>query len=219
MESGEGSIFTFSAAEDCGRVHNGADDAGVGGAAADVPGEGGFYVVLGRIGILVEEGFGGYDPSSGAETAVGSYADVAYALEGVEVVRSWNAAASRMYAFDGEDVLVGGFGGQGVAGVDRGAIDQDAACAATGAVATAVRPGHPELHRDDFPQRGARFILGEMRLPVDDERGALRGHWCGKSENCRAGQKRRFASDGCQGDTSARGFQKIASRVTHCDPP
>ena len=106
----------MTAAQDRGGIHYGADDSRVGRAAADVAGEGGLDLILGGIGVLVEESFGGYDPSGGAETAVGGYADVAYSLEWVEI-------GGGTYSFDGLDVFAGGFGGEGVAGVDWRAID------------------------------------------------------------------------------------------------
>jgi hypothetical protein len=108
--------FLLVAAKDRAGVHYGADDSGVGCAAADVSGEGGFDLILGGIGVFVEESFGGYDPSGGAEAAVGGYADVSYALQWVEI-------GSGTYAFDGLNVFSGGFGGESMAGVDRRAVN------------------------------------------------------------------------------------------------
>ena len=136
-----------------GGIDHGADDGGIGGAAADVSGERGFHLVGGRIEILIQQRFRRDYPAGGAETAIGGDMGVADALQGMQIFLV-------AYAFDGENFLAGGFGGEGVAGVDGDAVDQHTAGSATGAVATAVGSGEAELHRNDFPQSGARFVFG-----------------------------------------------------------
>ncbi len=80
--------FVFAARLFClqggGGVEHGADDAGIGGAATDVSGEGGFDIVFRGIGVAVKKSFGGDEPAGGAEAAVGRDADVADALERVQ---------------------------------------------------------------------------------------------------------------------------------------
>ena len=90
--------------------------------------------------------------------------------------RVWPMRCKRMqvflvaHAFDGENFLAHGFGRQGVAGIERRAIHQNAARAATGAIAAPVRARHAQLHRNHFPQRGARFVFGGVGLAIDEER-------------------------------------------------
>ena len=90
--------------------------------------------------------------------------------------RVWPMRCKRMqillvaHAFDGENLLAHGFGRQGVAGIERRAVHQHAAGAATGAIAAPVGARQAQLHRNHFPQRGARFVFGGVRLAVDEER-------------------------------------------------
>ena len=86
--------------------------------------------------------------------------------------RVWPMRCKRMqvflvaHAFNGENFLAHGFGRQGVAGIERRAIHQNAARAATGAIAAPVGARQAQLHRNHFPQRGARFVFGGIGLPL-----------------------------------------------------
>ena len=127
------------------------------------PGERGLHLILVRIGILVEQPFRGHHPSGGAEAAIGGHARMADALQRMQVLLV-------AHAFNGENLLAHGFGRQGVAGIERHAVHQNAASAATGAIAAPVGARQAQLHRNHFPQRGAGFVFGGISLAVDDER-------------------------------------------------
>ena len=120
------------------------------------PAERRLHLVLIRIRILVEEPFRGHDPSGGAEAAIGGHARVADALQRVQIFLV-------AHAFNGEDLSAHGFGRQGVAGIERRAVHQYAAGAATGAIAAPVGARQAQLHRNHFPQGGARFVFGGIR--------------------------------------------------------
>jgi hypothetical protein len=74
------------------------------------------------------------------------------------------------HSFNGQNFLSHGFCGQGVAGIERRAVQQNAAGAARGAIAAPVGPRHAQLHRNHFPQSGACFIFGGIGFAVDQER-------------------------------------------------
>jgi hypothetical protein len=127
---------------------------------------------------------------------------VADALKGMESGRGADA-------FDGEDLPAGGLGGEGVAGIERDAVDENGAGATAGAIATAVGAGHTELHSDDFPERGAGFIFGDAGLAVDDEGGFFGGDGLGQSYG--ASEKGGIAGDSGERYSGCRGFQKITT--------
>ena len=206
------SMGRLAAAQHGGGIDHGADDGGVRGAAADVSGQRGFHLVSGGIEVLVEQGLRGDHPAGGAEAAIGGHVGVADALQGMQVLLVADS-------FDGENLFAGGFGREGVARVDRDAIDQHAARSATGAVATAVGAGEPELHGNHFPQRGARFVFGGERLAVDQEGGFLLDHRRGERvRRSRRGQDCVAAHRG-EYDARSSGLQEISARVTHFEPP
>ena len=72
-------------------------------------------------------------------------------------------------AFDGRDGFALGFDSQGGAGIDRLAIDDHRASAASGAVADALGAGHVQVIAQGVEQSDARFQLQVVLLAVDVE--------------------------------------------------
>ena len=150
-------------------VDHGAHDGVVGRAPADVSGQGGLHLIGRRIGIAVEQRLRGDLPAGGAVPAVRGHVAVADLLHWMEVLLVTQT-------FDGEDLLADGLRRQRVARVERHAVHQHAAGAATGAVAASVGACQSELDRDDFPQRGSRLVVSAVRLAVDGEGAGLLRH-------------------------------------------
>src|SRR5579862_43179 len=115
------------------------------------------------IGILVDEPLRGDDPSRGAETAIGGHARMANTLQRMQILLIADP-------FNGEDLPADSFGRQGMAGIEWRAIQQHAAGAAARAIAAPVCTCQAEFHRNHFPQSGARFVFGGVRLAIDQER-------------------------------------------------
>src|SRR5205814_5334156 len=99
------------------------------------------------------------------------------------------------------------------------AIHQHAAGPATGAIAAPVGARQAQFHRNHFPQGGARFVFGEIRLAVDEERCLFVRERLRKRRKSRGSSEQRFPCHGGEHDTRSGGFQKISARITHFDPP
>ena len=173
---GEGIHAAASASE----LTDGSDDVGVGAAAADVAGHALADLVVGELGMLSVAGLeaetcersprlrssrergGGADLAGGAVAALEAVVREEGGLRGAEV-------AGRAEAFDGGDLGALRGDGEGEAGVDAAAVDEDGAGAALAVVAAFLAAGEVEVFAEEIEQRGAGVDGEGAGLFVDGE--------------------------------------------------
>ena len=125
-------------------------------------------------------------------------------------------------AFHGKDLLAHSFHGQRMARIERCAINQHAACTATGPIAAAVSTREPQLDGNHFPQGRPRLVLGFISFSVDIEDAGLFRHrfWDRQRGRFRGGGGVRYSCDdrsdagGRHGHRAGR-FHEISARVFH----
>jgi hypothetical protein len=144
------------------RIENGAHDLVVAGASAEVPGEFVANLLLGRVRVLVEKGFGRDKEARGANAALKGRMFEELLLEGVE-------AFGRGEAFHGENLSPLCFDGEYEARADDIAVEKDAAGAAVSGCTAFLRASEVEFVPQDFQQRLAGFAEDFGFLAVQRE--------------------------------------------------
>ena len=134
----------------------------IGRAPAEMAGEHLLDLVVGRVGVLLQERLRHGQPAGGAVAAVGRHVADADLLDRIERV----VVAE---PFDGQDRLLGRLVREHVARIVRRAVDHHGAHAAGRAVAAAHRAGEPDLFGDHLPERGARLVLDGVLGAVEVE--------------------------------------------------
>src|SRR6478752_3458763 len=138
------------------------DDVLVAGAAAQVAGQRPAHVLLGRVGVLVEERLGGQHHARRAEAALQTVLLPEALLQRMQL-----AGASQ--ALDGADLLSVGLHRQHGARLHRAPVDQYGTGAAVGGVAAHVGAGQAEPAADQVGQQQPRLHLGDLLRAVDRE--------------------------------------------------
>src|SRR5690242_2758152 len=138
------------------------DDVLVTGAAAEVAGQRPAHVLLGWVGVLVEQRLGGQYHARGAEPALQPVLLPEALLQRVQL-------AGGGQALHGADLAPVDLDGQHRAGLDRAAVDQDRAGTAVGGVAAHVGAGQAEAAADQVGQQQPGLHLGDLLLAVDGE--------------------------------------------------
>jgi len=133
---------------------DGADDAGVAGAAAVGVLERDADVVVGRVRVFGQQGGGGHQQAGRAEAALHRAVGDERLLQRVEPFRPVRVVAGQ--PFHGDDRAALGLEGRVVTGEHRHAIHLDGADAALRFVAADLGAGQAEIVAQDFGQ-GARF--------------------------------------------------------------
>ena len=184
---------------------DGGDDVGVGSAAADVAAHALADLVVGEFGVggvaglegdgaegvvlvLFEEGDGGADLAGGAVAALEAVVFEEGGLDGVEGVAVGEA-------FDGGDLGSVGGDGEGEAGVDAAAVDEDGAGSALAVVAAFLAAGEFEVFAQGVEEGGAGVEGERVRCAVD-----LEGHGRQSAEwwRLRPGRLRPRRDAGCR---------------------
>src|SRR5207247_3228369 len=128
----------LTSTENCAGIDNRSNNVWISRTSTNMPGQGRFHLIDGRMEILVEKAFGGDDPAGCAEAAICGYTGVPDTLERMEIFLI-------PYSFDRENPLACGFGRQRMARVQRNAFNQDTTRAATSPVAASVRSSETQL--------------------------------------------------------------------------
>src|SRR3989440_2617338 len=144
------------------RPQHGFDDVLVAGAAAQVAGQRPADVLLGGVGVLLEQRLGRHHHARRAEPALQPVLLPEAFLQRVQL-------AGGGQALDGADLVPVGLDSQHRAGLDRAPVDQHGAGAAVGGVAAHVGPGQAEPAADQVGQQKPRLHLGDLLLAVDCE--------------------------------------------------
>ena len=133
------------------------DDVLVAGAAAQVAGQRPADVLLGGVGVLVEQGLGGHHHARGAEPALQAVLLPEALLQRVQL-------AGAGQALHRADLVPVGLDGEHGAGLDRAAVHQHRARAAVGGVAAHVRAGQPQSPADQVGEQQPGLHLGHLLL-------------------------------------------------------
>src|SRR5487761_2728963 len=146
-------------------------DVHVAGAAAEVAGDAVADLVLGRVGVLLQEPGGLHDHPRGAEAA----------LEPVLVqdrLRGRVGGPALPHPLDRGDLAAVRLDGKHRAALRAATVHRDGAGAARGAVATDVRPGQPEVLAQHVDKQPSRLDVGLVASTVHRDGNVHRaGHW------------------------------------------
>ena len=146
-----------------GRPADCSDDVGVTGAAADRARDRLPDLLLGRVGVRVEQRPRGHDHPRGAEAALQAVLLVESLLDRVE-------HAVDLERLDRADLVPLGHRGEHRARLHRPAVHLHHAGAAVGRVAAPVRAGEPRRVADEVDEQQRRLDLPRDRLAVDRDR-------------------------------------------------
>src|SRR5205814_1109975 len=140
-----------------GGLADGAEDAAVGAAAADVTVQGGGGLLVARVGAGVEEGQGGHDHARGAVAALESLVVEERLLQGVE-------AAVLLQALDSEDVFAEGVAERGNAGAHGLVVKEDGARAALALGAAVLAAGQVQVLAQDDEEGHIAVSVAQANL-------------------------------------------------------
>ncbi len=136
------------------------DDVLVAGAAAQVARQRPAHLVLGRVGVLVEQRLGGQHHARRAEPALQAVLLLEALLDRVQLARPCQP-------LDGGDLVAVGLHGEHRAALHRRAVEEHGAGAAVGGVAAGVGAGQPEALAQQVGQQQPGLDVGGTPLAVD----------------------------------------------------
>ena len=131
------------------------DDVDVAGAAAEVAGDGVANLVVGGLGLLLEESVAGHQHAGRAEAALQPVLLKEALLQRMEL-------AVLFEAFDGHDLAAVGLHGEDRARLDGAAVHDDRAGAAVARVAPDVGAGEPQVLAEEVDQQQPRLDVRRM---------------------------------------------------------